>query len=328
MKPLILITAYHPDDLRQKLLQNLVESTTNFTDLYDVGIISHTPIPEHISKLVSFSIYDSKNEILTDLNYRGRPWFSPSNRKIQSVFVGRSNTHLAVWRMMILGFSLAKNMGYEIVHHIEYDSFLNNVDELNKNTELLKTHDYIFYTESIPTIDSILFGSYQAYNLNTINPQLIVLNEQSIKESIKNSVHRSPEKMLKSIITEGKYIEKDRNLLNSNDFALSNEFKNELTKNNVIVSWCLPFYDQTDDKIHFVVWNTDSPTPLDIKIIINNTQIININDINQKAWSLRELGKINDINKILVMVNDKVRDVYDFNIISKKDFMISSFIEF
>ena len=109
--------------------------------LFRSMIVSHTVIPTDIQKKVNYCFYDSKNEILTDWDLLNQPWFNPNNdRRIQSSFLSKKNTHLAIWRMMILGFSLSKNMGYNKVHHIEYDCEIKNDSEFDENSKFNGKH--------------------------------------------------------------------------------------------------------------------------------------------------------------------------------------------
>ena len=61
MKDLILITAYCPDEYRENILRNLVNSFTRFKNTFDVLIVSHTPIPLDIQNKVNYCSYDIKN---------------------------------------------------------------------------------------------------------------------------------------------------------------------------------------------------------------------------------------------------------------------------
>ena len=75
---------------------------------------------------------------------RSRPWFNPGDqREIQSIFTGFFNTHLAVWRLVILGNSIAKNLGYKKIHHLEYDCDIKDFTEIYDNSKLLD--DYLHY---------------------------------------------------------------------------------------------------------------------------------------------------------------------------------------
>ena len=188
MKDLIMITSYCPDDKREDILRNLVTSLENYKDTFEVMIVSHTPIQLDIQKKIEVALFDKKNEILTDWDLLNQPWFNPNNeRRIQSSFLSKKNTHLAIWRLMILGFSTAKNIGYKKVHHIEYDCKINNIDEFKENSILLDDYDSVIYIDKKNTVDDILFGSFQSYFLPKIDNFLLNLDEESIKNMIRKS---------------------------------------------------------------------------------------------------------------------------------------------
>ena len=149
MKDLILITAYCPDDNRLNKLRNLVRGLSEYKDKIDIMIVSHTSIPVDIQKNVNLYLFDDKNELLTDWDLITQPWFSPNgnSRSIQSGLLTNRNTQLAIWRMFILGFSLAKNIGYKKVHQIEYDCEIQSIDEIQKNSDLLNTYNCVYYLD-------------------------------------------------------------------------------------------------------------------------------------------------------------------------------------
>jgi hypothetical protein len=60
MKDIIQISAYCPDDYRENLLRNLINSLSKYNHLFDLMVISHTPIPLDIQKKVDLVIYDKK----------------------------------------------------------------------------------------------------------------------------------------------------------------------------------------------------------------------------------------------------------------------------
>lgn len=325
MKDLILITAYCPDDYKEGILRNLVNSLNKYKDFFDVMIVSHTVVPSDIQKKVNYFFYDSKNEILTDWDLLNQPWFNPNDeRRIQSSFLSRKNTHLAIWRMMILGFSLAKNMGYKKLHHIEYDCEINNVSEFFDNSNLLDEYDSVIYIDSKDTVDDILFGSFQSYFLPTIDTFLLELNEEKIIDMIRNSDSKSPELMLQNILTTGKrFYKKNRDMLNKNgnlfgiiDGQIGNNF----------IPWAVPFYDRLDNSVGFVVWNTKNLEGVYHNIIINNEKIINVPITGINHWRLIYLGSIDEISSLLILENEKVRDKFDLTTSENKEiFKKSSF---
>ena len=115
MKDLIIISSFCNTKEKENTLRNLVNQINNQKDNFDLMIVSHTVVPDDISDKCDLVFYDKKNELLFDWDLRCKPWFNPNNeRQIMSIFTGFFNTHLAIWRMLILGNSIAKNIGYNI----------------------------------------------------------------------------------------------------------------------------------------------------------------------------------------------------------------------
>ena len=182
MKDLIMISSYCNTKEKEEVLRNLVSQVNGQKDKFDLMIVSHSVVPDDISNKCDLVLYDKKNELLYDWDLRCKPWFNPGNtRQIMSIFTGFFNTHLAIWRMLILGNSVAKNIGYKKVHHIEYDSSINDFSEILDNSKLLNDYDCVTYTKTKNTVDPILFGTYQAYRLDTLHKDLLELDEVKIK---------------------------------------------------------------------------------------------------------------------------------------------------
>ena len=219
MKDLILISSYCNTKLKEETLRKLVNQAFTQKDYFDIMVISHTTIPVDIQDKCNYTYYDSNNKLLYDWNLRSKPWFDPgdSGRHILSVFTGKNNSHVAIWRMLIIGNSMAKNLGYNKIHHIEYDSSINDFTELYDNSDLLNTYDSIYYNSIKTGVDSILFGSYQAYRLDTLHEELLVLDEEKLISQIRESRSKSPEGMLQKLLTKERKLKiKDKNLLNKN----------------------------------------------------------------------------------------------------------------
>ena len=325
MKDLILITAYCPDDVRENILRNLVNSLNKFKDTFDIMVVSHTSIPNDIQKKVNYAFYDSKNEILTDWDLLNQPWFNPNDeRRIQSSFLSPGNTHLAIWRMLILGFSLSKNMGYEKVHHLEYDSIINDVSEIINNSKILDEYDSVYYIDTKETVDPILFGSFQSIKLSVLDPFLLNLNEEGIKEMIRNAETKSPELMFKKFLDKNnKSFKKNRHILetSTNKFGFI-----DAQNDNSFITWAVPFYDQLNNSVEFVVWNTKNEKGVEHTIIVNNSRVVNVSHTPLSFWKLVNLGQIDEIDTILVIENDKIRNKFNMATDEEKEiFKKSSF---
>ena len=312
MKDLILISNYSETYEKQEVLRNLVSQIYKQKSHFDLMIVSHTIVPEDISNKCEYVLYDKKNELIYDWDLRCKPWFNPGNtRQILSIFTGFYNSHIAIWRMLILGNGLAKNLGYKKVHHIEYDASINDFSELYENSKLLDTHNSVYYVKSQSTVDDILFGSYQAYRLDYLNDDLLILNEEKIKQKIRDVEDKSPEMMLQEILTSsGKTLVKTKNKLddNGNNFGLTHS---KLSTGHT--AWCLPYYDKLTNKLGFVIWNMEEQNgTINVKLIYNDNQIIDFGDILPQHWTMRDIDDFNNAEKMIVILNNKIRNTFDF----------------
>jgi hypothetical protein len=70
---------------------------------------------------------------------------------------------------------------------------------------------------------------------------------------------------------------------------------------------------QIFQNVDFIVWNTTNSNGLNYKIIINNDKVIHISNVMLKHWSISYLGKLEEINSIIVLENDKIRDTFYIN---------------
>ena len=312
MKDLILITCYCDTQEKRRILENLVDSFMLVKDKFDLMIVSHTTVSEDLIKKVDYFFYDKKNELLYDWGMRCMPWFNPGDeRAILSIFTAEFNTHLAIWRMMILGNSLAKNAGYTKVHHIEYDCSIKDFSEILENNKSLDTYTAVVYNYKKENVDDILFGTYQAYRLDKLPQSFIDLNENFIKKMIRESDHKSPEKMLFDILQRsGNLLVKDKKLLdnNGNRFGISHDI---VARNKT--AWCLPFYDRSSDRLGFVVWNMEKEVrSIDVKVIYNNEKIYH-SVVKPKHWWMADLGMYKDANQLVVILDGEVRNTFNFS---------------
>lgn len=326
MKDLILVTSYCDTNTKEDVLRNLVNQINEHSDKFDVFVISHTPIPKDISEKTTFSLYDKKNELLCDWDMRCKPWFDPNNeRPIMSIFTGKYNTHLAIWRMIILGNMIAKNCGYNKVHHLEFDSDIKDFSEFYDNSNLLDQYDSVIYNKLVSTVDPILFGTYQAYRLDKLHKDLLTLDETKIKTQIRESDHKSPELMLLELLTHtGNTKVKIKNELdkNGNKFAMSH---NKLFGGET--AWCLPYYDKITHKLGFVIWNIEE-VMLDIQvtIIYNNETVLDIGTIPYRHWRLLDIDDYHNAKKLTVLLNNKIRNTFEFDNY-REEFKAASFRE-
>ncbi len=307
---IILITAYCPDKEKMDKLRKLVNQLQKFKNKYDIMVVSHTTIPLDIQENLDLCLYDKKNELLTEWDLINQPWFSPNgDGKIQSGLLSGRNTHLAIWRMMILSFSMCKNIGYKKIHHIEYDCEIVDDKEIVDNSIILDSYDSVYYLDTKKRVSDILFGSFQSYKIESLPEPLVNLNEKWIKELIRSSPCKSPERMLKKLlISSGRSYEKDRSLLEigGNKFATS-EYDEGFN------DWGVPYVDLLDNCVYFVAWNTRKTNGVRYTIIINDKDVFTTDLVPMGNWKIIKMGNIEDIKKILIVEDDKIRDKIEFN---------------
>lgn len=315
---IILISAYCPSIQKMEKLRKLVNQLQTFREKYDILIVSHTEIAIDIQNKVDLFLYDKKNELLTDWDLINQPWFSPGDgqdRRIQSGLLSGRNTHLSIWRMLILGFSLVKNIGYKKVHHVEYDCEIWDDFEIEENSKLLNDYDFIYYKDIKKNVDDILFGSFQSLKIESLPRELLILNEDNIKDMIRKSFSKSPEGMLENIlINNGKVKVKNRDLLekNGNKFGTS-EIDGDHNP------WSVPYIDLSENRFKYICWNTTKLNGISNKIVINDDLVINTKITNYNNWKIVDLGDYHEVNKIITIENDKIRDIIEFNSTEDKE---------
>jgi hypothetical protein len=160
-------------------------------------------------------------------------------------------------------------------------------------------------------VSPAMIGSFQSYFIPKIHELLVNLNEEKIKDLIRGSISKSPEGLLKKLIDEsGNSIVKNRDVLEKkgNRFGIINS--QSINKN----PWSVPYYDHLTETIDFISWNTTNKEGIEYKIIINNTNLVYIPKVYIDCWAIRSLGKIEEINSIIVLENEIIRDTFYLNL--------------
>lgn len=328
MKDLILIGAYCPDKERIDLLNRLVDSLQNIKEYFDILISSHTKIPECVLDKTDYLFYDKNNELIYDLNYINQPWFSPfDGNTIYSTYTTGYSTYLAVYRLLIGGLGLAKTMGYSKVHYIEYDTILNSYDELLENNQLLDKYGSILYKKEFKNFENNLawgIGNFMSFNLNKLDKSFLEYNKENLLLLIENSYSKTNERVTEEILLKNSLLIKDYNILkNKIEVNLSSN-----TQKDELSYWVVPFYNPKNNTIDFVCWNNKTESPINVNVIVNNERFLSYKNVNKFEYYLDELGSLDNIDSILVLINDKVKLFIDFKIINKQDFIKTNYLKY
>lgn len=327
MKDLILIGTYCPDKERIDLLNNLVDSLQNVKEHFDILISSHTKIPEYILDKIDYLFYDKNNELIYDLNYINQPWFSPTNgNTIYSTYTTGYSTYLAVYRLLIGGLGLAKTMGYSKVHYVEYDTAFNSYDELFENNNLLNDYGCVNYKKEFKNFENNLawgIGNFMSINVNRLDKSFLEYNKENLLSLIENSYSKTNERITEEILSKHSLFTKDYNIL-------ENKVKVNLSSNtqkDELSYWVVPFYNPKNNTVDFVCWNNKTESPINVNVIVNNERFLSYKNVNKFEYYLDELGSLDNIDSILVLINNKVKLSIDFKVINKQDFIKTNYLK-
>jgi|TARA_R110000744_G_scaffold373977_2_gene486462 hypothetical protein len=317
MKDLIIIGAYCPDEERQELLHNLVNSLSSLRESYDILISSHSIIPDYITTKVDFIFFEKNNNlIINDLKYLNQPWFKPNNETtIHSTFVSGYSTYLSVYKLLIGGLGLGKTLGYKKAHYIEYDTIMSNLDEFYDNTKLLDSYSSIQYKNK-----DILpwgIGNFMSFNLTQIDPIFLEYDEKKLLSFIEH-YGKTNERVTEEILLRTSRLEKDFKVLEDKGIKVNLSSK---AQKDDLDFWTVPYYDPKTGNLNFICWNQRSKDPIDVSVITNNNKLTSFKSIAFRNYHIKELGPISEIDNILVLINNKVKTHIDFNYINKEDFM-------
>ena len=315
MKELILICAYCPDDRRENILNDCINSLQKCRNEYDILISSHTEIPKYISQKVDYTFYDKNNDLITDLKYLNQPWFSPTNSiTILSTYVSKFSPYLAVYRLLIFGLGFAKMFKYKKIHYIEYDTIINDLSEIYDNSKLLDNYDNVVIQKEEKSRESNIswpIHNFMSFKVDKIDEMLTTYDKEKLLEILLKSTSKCNEKITNDIIKLNNntvYI-KDYNIVkNKIQFSLSDDI---LEKGHNC--WAIPFYNTKEDKIYALVWNNVDENPINVNFIINNKKILSFENIKKFNWSMDIIGDIQEINSILILVNNEVKINIEFD---------------
>lgn len=185
MKELILILAYTPTSEKQDKLRDLIMSLKSFN--YRVCLSTHTSTPQDIIDKCEYFLYDEENPVLWDdeLKYWSTTCI-PDIKFSYKPFKVLATHGLSLWRMYSGALSYLKSLDEEVVHMIEYDTIVNDVDFFKTNTSYLQDSTYSSILFSLPRFhddngDLICNWPIQSVNVKKIPFNLLVFNFNKLK---------------------------------------------------------------------------------------------------------------------------------------------------
>ena len=312
-KDLILLTTYTPDLKRKNILLDALKSIDK--NKFDIMVSSHSSIPEEALEYCNYFIYDKNNTLLFDPKYKLSFWFSCNAFKIYTTEYKDYNHMIAAGSLTINGLSSAKNFGYTKVHWFDYDTIFSDDSELIENSILLDSHSIIWYKHP----DLISFSG-MSFNLDKINQDWFDTSNKSFYSFLNTSEIKTYEYFNYSLIKqENNTFEKS---------LLSLQEKINVSRYSADESdWVVVVYDDINNE--FILFNYNKTgNDNNIYAIVNNSHIKNMFNKQKETYITKSLGKIENINNIKLILNDKIIKDYDFNIINKEEYILKNKLQY
>ena len=318
-KDLIIIVAYCPDQKRKDTLYQLLNDLQHFRDSFDILLTSHTIFGDFFNDMVDYFYYDKENIVLTDLEYQQNGWYSVNGSDIiWSSYINIGNYLPSIYKILIPALSIAKSLGYNKIHKLEYDTRISNIDELHENSKLLDQYDYVIYKN--PSTD-YLSGNFMSFKMGGIIDLWKVFDLDSIKNLIKSSYPKTSELIIdKEIKKTRKYLEKDLSELKSKGIDSGKIISNK-------TNWSFPFFDYDGHFLRFLNVNY-SLDPYLSEVIVNNKTYFNFGQIKQNCLQINDIDSFSNIKNITIMKDKKVYTHIDLeNDSIREEFIKRNFLE-
>lgn len=295
-KELILVTAYCPTKEKKEVLLNFLKSVQPFRNQYSILLASHSSLDPLFFDYFDYFYFDKNNIVLQDIEYRQNAWFLPfGDYVIWSSYAEFGNTLKAVTDMIVPSISIAKTLNYEIIHMFEYDSVIHGVTELEENSRLLETYDYILYGGG----SSHKMAGPSAFKTDRVIDEWKSKKDEMYEELFFDVYPKIPENVIYELI------EKQRSfLLKDPEVLKKNGIETAKVKGNSI-DWNVPFYDPKDDILKFFSFNHSS-SPFEIKIIANG-RLIDLGVVKTNNWKIENISGFSNFNGSLLVFKNNVK---------------------
>jgi hypothetical protein len=246
-------------------------------------IASHSEIPIEILKKSKSYIYDSENYIVDSSSNNMIYWISIGDKNLYSPYLyygslSDKNYGLAAFKNMLNGASISHQLGYDIVHSIEYD-FIPNFDDIQSNYNLISSgkYDSVIYTDN----ETDMLGN--VFSFKTSNYSDTKWNEKYWTDIFKNNNYFT-ENMLFQVLSKwygkNKVYKKSKSIQGHGEFTSVSGIQTVLFEN--------------DDDINILVFNNSNE--IYNNICIYSTYKYEIDIIYPNCWNIFNLGEKEKFN--------------------------------
>lgn len=258
MKDVVLISAYCDNEEKLKMLHNLLVFLKSKNK--KIILSTHLACDTYLQNYCDYYIFDRENEIIRDKKYFGSVYFLCEQFDVFTKNAGSTNTCLAVLKSLFSGINLANFYGYDVLHYIEYDTYMNDTTELDENLSILHENpevNSVAYLEG----DQML-GNYFAINLKKIEHKKFTYDVELIKEKLIQ--HGICENLIRHYFFENKSHFKSSLLIRNE------EFKSQLVQSGYL-RWGIVLFDNSNNKYMVFLFNHLNDEHIIFNVIEDNT---------------------------------------------------------
>ena len=309
MKELYAICGYTDTfDKSSHLINNLNTLKLNNKETL---LVNHFPVDPIVYKDFDFYLYDKDNTLLTDDAYKFWTEYKYPNYQLFLRSVTDKWHAYAALRLFLYAIRFAQAYEYDILHLIEYDTLLKNLDELEDNKRLIQEgYNGVAYEAIYSRQSDWWFGNVEEklFSIKTSAIPKFTLNAEQILKDLQEK-NGTPEHVFYD------YFVKDNNILikkdpdfNSIEWGL--EIEAVVSKNNT--SFCV----SSDNGF----WIFSHPTygSNKIEVIINDEHYSCFN-LEPTSYIINRIFDWDKIKTAKIIFNNKVYRNYTFNSQEEKD---------
>lgn len=164
--------------------QNTINLVKKIKKNYEVALATHIFFDDYLIQNLDYFFYDKKNELSYNINLKPYWFYLTDNFKLKYKPFKFSSLHItAILRMLFPSLNYLKNLGYDIVHVIEYDTIIKNFKIFEKNTyELKKGYDFLGFQKNYVDGRYTQTGEIFSLLLNNISQELLTYDFNTIEE--------------------------------------------------------------------------------------------------------------------------------------------------
>jgi hypothetical protein len=293
-KSLLSIFSYCPDADRKKILHDLLIDLQSCRDKFDILVVSHSEIGIEDLSLLDYFYFDKNNDLLYDFDLTNKFWFFNDDFVINSSLVYPYSTHLAIYRLLYYSLNFCKFMGYDKIHFIEYDINLPNLDLISEVDGDLDHYDNVMFKSK--NEDGWVYGTYFSSNVERKNLDS-KFDRNKIINQLLNSYNRMTEDITPRILEENERCTLYKTLEELDPAGIFHKSD----QHNERLGWCVPVCSEEGEDLFIFIFN-EFGEYFSIEILIDSNPL-NLETESKGVWNLINIGKISDINSIIIKIN-------------------------